>query len=52
MSRCTDEKGQIQPTQAEFNNLWPAGATRDYAHPNFILPWRVGKDGKVENGLA
>lgn len=51
MSRCTDEKGQVQPTQAEFNNLWK-GESRNYAHPNFILPWKLGRDGTVENGLA
>lgn len=52
MSRCTDEKGQVQPTQAEWNKLWPAGPTRNYAHPNFILPWKLSRDGKVENGLG
>lgn len=52
MSRCIDEKGQVQPTQAEFNKLWAAGASRDYAHPNFILPWKVGRDGRIQNGLS
>ena len=51
MSRCTDERGQVQPTQAEFNARWKA-ESRGEAHPNFIQPWKLGRDGTVQNGLS
>lgn len=51
MSRCTDEKGQLQPTPAEFNSRWKP-ESRGEAHPNFILPWKLGRDGMVQNGLS
>jgi len=51
MSRCTDEQGQVQPSVAEFNKLWKP-ESRGEAHPNFIMPWKLGSDGAVENGLS
>jgi len=57
-SRCTDEKGQLQPTEAEAAKYW--GLTRQelytvsvtrIGHSNWIQPWRVNPDGKVTNGL-
>jgi len=60
MSRCTDELGQIQPTVFEFANFWkqpvkfvltppPSGMS---GHHNYILPWKVDRDGKVTHGLV
>ena len=56
-SRCIDELGQVQPSQAElakFFNVPP-----DYYHThgtqgtdNRIQPWRVASDGTVHNALA
>lgn len=57
-SRCTDEKGQLQPTEADAAKYW--GYTREQlysvsvtriGHSNWIQPWRVNRDGKVTNGL-
>jgi sulfane dehydrogenase subunit SoxC len=53
-SRCTDERGQIQPTLAQFNKLW--GLPSDdplegySGHYNYIQPWKVTPDGSVQNG--
>jgi sulfane dehydrogenase subunit SoxC len=59
MSRCTDELGQVQPTAAEFARFFNETTENLFAHPevmtghnNFILPWKVDRDGKVQNGLA
>lgn len=59
MSRCTDELGQVQPTAAEFARFFDETTENLFAHPevmtghnNFILPWKVDRDGKVQNGLA
>ena len=60
MSRCTDELGQIQPTVFEFARFWkqpvkvvltppPDGMS---GHHNYILPWKVDRDGKVTHGLV
>jgi sulfane dehydrogenase subunit SoxC len=58
-SRCTDQKGQVQPTEAEYAKYW--GFTRQQlyttiqsqlGHCNWIMPWRVNRDGHVINGLA
>ena len=57
-SRCLDERGQLQPTEAEYAQYW--GLTRgqlygtiqsQLGHCNWIQPWKVGSDGKVTNGL-
>lgn len=59
MSRCTDDLGQVQPTAAEFARYFNWTADYLFAHPgtltghnNYILPWKVGRDGKVQNGLV
>ncbi len=60
MSRCTDELGQVQPTVEEFARFWnatvkfvltpyPGGMA---GHHNYILPWKVDRDGKVQHGLV
>jgi len=53
-SRCTDERGEVQPTIAEAaKNL---GVTTEYFydadHFNGIQPWKVSRDGSVHNALA
>jgi sulfane dehydrogenase subunit SoxC len=56
MSRCTDEKGEVQPTRAELYKNWgiseaemqkPARAI----HTNMIQPWHVASDGSVHNAM-
>ena len=47
-SRCTDEKGQVQPTAAEYRRFW---GTSGAPHGNAIQPWRVTNDGIVFNAL-
>ena len=52
-SRCTDERGEVQPTIAEAaKNM---GVTTEYFfdadHFNGIQPWKVNRDGSVHNAL-
>ena len=48
-SRCTDDKGQVQPTGAEFAKVWaPSGAP----HGNAIQPWKVTAEGVVLNAFV
>ena len=52
-SRCTDERGEVQPTIAEAaKNL---GVTPEYFyeadHFNGIQPWKINRDGSVQNAL-
>ena len=52
-ARCTDERGEVQPTIAEAaDNL---GVTPEYFyradHFNGIQPWRVNRDGSIQNAL-
>lgn len=58
-SRCLDEKGQLQPTEAEYARYWNLTREQLYGtiqsqlgHCNWIQPWKVGPDGKIINGLA
>jgi sulfane dehydrogenase subunit SoxC len=56
-SRCTDETGEVQPTIDEMATVW--GATKeewknDFRTPslfNAIQPWRINRDGTIENAL-
>ena len=63
-SHCTDERGGVQPTLAEFCKAW--GVSPDYwlsdnyrnvglhqqiHHFNPIFPWRVAREGNVRNAL-
>ena len=56
MSRCTDELGQVQPTLAEFARFYKLTGKALFSvgplHHNWILPWKVDRDGSVTNGLA
>jgi sulfane dehydrogenase subunit SoxC len=58
-SRCLDERGQLQPTEAEYASYWNLTRGQLYGtiqsqlgHCNWIQPWKVGSNGKVANGLA
>jgi sulfane dehydrogenase subunit SoxC len=56
-SRCTDERGEVQPTIDEMAKVW--GATKEEWKKSFdtpslfnpIQPWRVNRDGIVDNAL-
>ena len=59
-SRCTDDRGHVQPTLAELSTVWGVNmeywlATdhrRNYANLfNPIYPWKVTRDGSVHNAL-
>jgi sulfane dehydrogenase subunit SoxC len=50
-SRCTDERGEVQPTIAEAAKI--LGVTPEYFlqadHFNGIQPWRVNPDGTIHS---
>jgi sulfane dehydrogenase subunit SoxC len=56
MSRCTDEKGQTQPTAVEFARSRGVGVdkvlsreVRREGHWNLVFPWKVSSDGQVQH---
>jgi len=56
MSRCTDDKGQTQPTVAEVVKAEGVTEeqvlTRDYQQPGqwrIVFPWKIASDGKVQH---
>jgi sulfane dehydrogenase subunit SoxC len=60
-SRCTDERGQLQPAIAEIAKIWnvdldyfrlPSNSTVDMGNFNAIQPWKVARDGSVHNALV
>jgi sulfane dehydrogenase subunit SoxC len=57
-SRSTDEKGQVQPSFAEYTQIWGAPPGYFQKNPNAqgflvnaIYPWRITREGSVENAL-
>jgi sulfane dehydrogenase subunit SoxC len=59
-SRCTDNRGNVQPSLAEFAKTW--GVQPDYFqstqknrqnvnHFNAIQPWKVARDGSIHNAI-
>jgi sulfane dehydrogenase subunit SoxC len=52
-ARCTDERGEVQPTIEEAAKN--QGVTTEYFyqadHFNGIQPWKVNRDGSIENAL-
>jgi sulfane dehydrogenase subunit SoxC len=56
-SRCTDDKGTVQPTIAEVAKHW--GVDLDYFRKitlivsdlNAIQPWKINRDGSVKNAI-
>jgi sulfane dehydrogenase subunit SoxC len=59
-SRCTDERGQVQPSETQFRLYWNWTREELYQNPNIVIsghgnwiqPWKVNRDGMVMNGLA
>jgi len=57
-SRCTDERGDTQPTPAELAKFWrvepeffrTTGTIP--GHFNAIQPWKINRDGSVQNALV
>jgi sulfane dehydrogenase subunit SoxC len=56
-SRCTDEKGEVQPSFAELTKNWgytdqnPLKQTSRTIHMNAIQPWLVARDGSVHDAM-
>jgi len=56
-SRCTDDKGFVQPSLEELGKIWGVQksfwttATTNMGHFNPIYPWKVNRDGSVHNAL-
>ena len=52
-SRCIDERGEAQPTLAEAAKNPQVEPEYFYQadHFNGIQPWRVNRDGSVQNAL-
>jgi sulfane dehydrogenase subunit SoxC len=56
-SRCIDERGDMQPTLEDLARVW--GVSSDFFqaphtrvnHCNAVFPWKVTRDGAVENAL-
>jgi sulfane dehydrogenase subunit SoxC len=56
-TRCSDDQGEVQPTIAELAKVW--GVDIDFfrttsivvGHFNAIQPWKVNRDGSVQNAL-
>ncbi|OFW27042.1 MAG: sulfite dehydrogenase [Acidobacteria bacterium RIFCSPLOWO2_12_FULL_60_22] len=55
LSRCTDERGQIQPTRAQVAEFFKVPLTPEYRVPgqdNTIQTWRIASNGSVHNAYA
>ena len=57
-SRCTDDRGQVQPSVAEVAKIWGVNldyfqvpGTIDMGNYNAIQTWKVGRDGSVQNAF-
>jgi sulfane dehydrogenase subunit SoxC len=56
-SRCTDDRGEVQPSRAQLSKNFghadnnPYQTTNDSNHWNAIQPWKVGKDGSVHDAM-
>ena len=46
MSRATDEKGNVQPTRADWSPQYAAG---QLYHCNAMQSWSIGSDGEIKN---
>ena len=53
-ARCTDERGEVQPTIEEAAKNFNVTVEYFYQadHFNGIQPWRVARDGSVTNAIA
>jgi sulfane dehydrogenase subunit SoxC len=56
-SRCTDERGSVQPALADIARMWGVepvffkDTKTRINHFNPIHPWKVNRDGSIHNGL-
>jgi len=55
-SRCTDERGEVQPSLAELYKNWgitdvASQKTARAIHINAIQPWKVDRDGSVHDAM-
>ena len=56
-SRCTDDRGDVQPSLAELTKIW--GVNKEYwrsstswiQHFNAIQPWKVTSEGSIHNAI-
>jgi sulfane dehydrogenase subunit SoxC len=56
LSRCTDEKGEVQPSRAELYAHWgiseaEASKPQRAIHFNAMQPWYVARDGSVHDAM-
>ncbi len=56
-SRCTDERGDVQPTLAELSRIhgvdldWWRSTSVHFSHFRPIFPWKVTREGSVHNAM-
>lgn len=56
-SRCTDDRGEVQPTLAEMNRNWGRSEkdrldpSTNTFHWNAIQPWKIARDGSITDAL-
>jgi sulfane dehydrogenase subunit SoxC len=48
LSRCIDDKDQVQPMRADMQKFW---GNSQYPVDNSIQPWKVNTDGTILNAL-
>jgi sulfane dehydrogenase subunit SoxC len=61
-SRCTDDRGQVQPSLAELAKIWNVDmnyfqsaeslTTVDFGNFNGIQTWKINRDGTILNALV
>jgi hypothetical protein len=56
MSRCTDERGEVQPSRAELYKNWGISEAEmkkpaRSIHNNMMQPWRVARDGSIYDAM-
>jgi len=56
LSRCTDERGEVQPSREALFNHWgisgeEAAKPNRAIHFNAMQPWRVARDGSVHDAM-
>jgi sulfane dehydrogenase subunit SoxC len=58
-SRCTDDRGEVQPTLAAMAKIWGVNldyfqqtGTIDMGNFNAIQPWKLARDGSLHNALV
>jgi sulfane dehydrogenase subunit SoxC len=56
MSRCTDDQGEVQPTQKELYTHWNVPEKEmnkpiRSIHTNMIQPWKIARDGRITNAM-